>query len=101
MIVEISDKFEVGHSSGHAVSSVSKQRLYELALRELEKKGAGGSGNYSIGVPDSSDRICFHDEGIFWVVYFSERGKRTTPAFFASSLDALAFFVEKVVSNSK
>lgn len=42
---------------------------------------------------------CIHQEDDVWLVYRSERGRRSSPAIFTSSFDAANFFLWKHVGN--
>ena len=48
-----------------------------------------------LGVPDafSDGGWCIHQEGDVWLVYQSERGRRSRPAIFTSSFDAANFYL--------
>ncbi len=48
-----------------------------------------------LGVPDafSDGGWCIHQEDGYWLVYHSERGRRSRPAVFTSSFDAANFYL--------
>jgi len=48
-----------------------------------------------LGVPDAFDDggWCIHEEDDVWLVYHSERGRRSRPAIFTSSFDAANFYL--------
>ena len=48
-----------------------------------------------LGVPDafSDGGWCIHQENDYWLVYHSERGRRSRPAAFTSSFDAANFYL--------
>lgn len=48
-----------------------------------------------LGVPDAypDGGWCIHKEGEVWLVYHSERGRRSRPAIFTSSFDAANFYL--------
>lgn len=48
-----------------------------------------------LGVPDAfgDGGWCIHEEEDVWLVYHSERGRRSRPAIFTSSFDAANFYL--------
>jgi len=48
-----------------------------------------------LGVPDAfpDGGWCIHEEENVWLVYHSERGRRSGPAIFTSSFDAANFYL--------
>lgn len=48
-----------------------------------------------LGVPDAfpDGGWCIHKEGNVWLVYHSERGRRSRPSLFTSSFDAANFYL--------
>lgn len=48
-----------------------------------------------LGVPDAYEDggWCIHEEGDVWLVYHSERGRRSRPAIFTSDFDAADFYL--------
>jgi hypothetical protein len=48
-----------------------------------------------LGIPDAfpDGGWCIHEEGGVWLVYHSERGRRSGPAVFTSSFDAANFYM--------
>lgn len=54
---------------------------------------------HGIGKPDVDESWCIHQEGDVWLVYHSERGRRSGPAIFTSSFDAANFFLWKHVAH--
>jgi hypothetical protein len=56
-----------------------------------------------LGVPDAfpDGGWCIHQEDEVWLVYHSERGKRSGPAIFTSSFDAANFYLWSCVSHPK
>lgn len=48
-----------------------------------------------LGVPDAfpDGGWCIHQEDDVWLVYHSERGRRSRPAIFTSSFDAANFYL--------
>ena len=56
-----------------------------------------------LGIPDafSDGGWCIHEEEEVWLVYHSERGRRSRPAIFTSSFDAANFYLWIHVSHPK
>jgi hypothetical protein len=56
-----------------------------------------------LGVPDAfpDGGWCIHQEDEVWLVYHSERGRRSGPAIFTSSFDAANFYLWSCVSHPK
>lgn len=56
-----------------------------------------------LGVPDaySDGGWCIHQEDDVWLVYRSERGRRSSPAIFISSFDAANFYLWKHIANPR
>lgn len=54
-----------------------------------------------LGVADAfpDGGMCIHEEDGVWLVYHSERGRRSGPAIFTSSFDAANFYLWRCVSN--
>lgn len=70
----------------------------DWALKELaeEMQRLRVDVNVSLlGVPDAypDGGWCIHKEGEVWLVYHSERGRRSRPAIFTSSFDAANFYL--------
>jgi hypothetical protein len=58
----------------------------------------------SLGVPDSGGwdgGWCIHEEDGLWLVYHSERGRRSGVAIFTSSFDAANFYLWSRVAHPK
>jgi len=56
-----------------------------------------------LGVPDAfpDGGWCIHEEDNVWLVYHSERGRRSRPAIFTSSFDAANFYLWIHICNPK
>jgi hypothetical protein len=68
------------------------------ALKELAEELQRLNVNVNVrllGVPDAYEDggWCIHEEEDVWLVYHSERGRRSRPAIFTSSFDAANFYL--------
>lgn len=56
---------------------------------------------YGLGIPDVFDDggWCLHSEDEFWLVYHSERGKRSRLSIFTSPFDAANFLLWKLIAT--
>jgi len=56
-----------------------------------------------LGVPDAfpDGGWCIHQEDDVWLVYHSERGRRSRPAIFTSSFDAVNFYLWCHIAHPK
>lgn len=56
-----------------------------------------------LGVPDAfpDGGWCIHEEDDVWLVYHSERGRRSGPAIFTSSFDAANFYLWCRIADPK
>jgi hypothetical protein len=74
-------------------SPVPNWALKELA-EEIRRLNVDANVNL-LGVPDAypDGGWCIHEEDGVWLVYHSERGKRSGPAIFTSSFDAANFYL--------
>lgn len=74
--------------------------MKELA-EELERLKVPDVHARLLGVPDAypDGGWCIHEEGGVWLVYHSERGKRSGPAIFTSSFDAANFYLWNLISS--
>ncbi len=54
-----------------------------------------------LGVPDAfpDGGWCIHQEDDVWLVYHSERGRRSGPSIFTSSFDAANFYLWCAIGN--
>ena len=54
-----------------------------------------------LGVADAfpDGGMCIHEEDGVWLVYHSERGRRSGPAIFTSSFDAANFYLWRCISH--
>lgn len=75
------------------------QALRDLGA-ELERLNVGVDIRL-LGTPDAfpDGGWCIHKDGDVWVVYHSERGKRSGPSVFTSSYDAANFYLWKQVAT--
>jgi hypothetical protein len=76
------------------------------ALHELAKELVRLKVNvnvHALGIPDvhHDGGWCIHQEDDVWLVYHSERGRRSRPAIFTSSFDAANFYLWKHISHPK
>lgn len=73
--------------------------LVELAT-ELKRLNVDVDVNL-LGVPDAfpDGGWCIHPDEEVWLVYRSERGRRSSPAVFTSSFDAANFYLWKHIGN--
>jgi hypothetical protein len=72
-----------------------KPRQDRLCRPSLERLKVPHVNARLVGVPDAypDGGWCIHEEGGVWLVYHSERGKRSGPAIFTSSFDAANFYL--------
>ena len=75
-------------------SPVPNWALKELAeeIKRLKVKDVNAN---LLGVPDAypDGGWCIHEEDDVWLVYHSERGRRSRPSIFSSSFDAANFYL--------
>ncbi len=69
--------------------------VYEFIRDALNSKGIPSS-SYSLGDDGDFGRLSIKRIGYFWMVYASERGKKTAPSIFRDYDDAIAFFISKL-----
>lgn len=79
----------------------SQSALKELAT-ELQRLEVDVNVHL-LGLPDAfpDGGWCIHQEGNVWLVYHSERGRRSGPAIFTSSFDAANFYLWIHICNPK
>jgi hypothetical protein len=68
--------------------------LTELG-QELQRLAVDSVNVRLLGVPDAypDGGWCIHQEDDVWLVYHSERGRRSGPAIFTSSFDAANYYL--------
>jgi len=52
---------------------------------------------YAIMLADVEQRWCLHEDNLFWVVYFSERGHRFSTGIFGSVVDACRYLIAQLL----
>lgn len=98
---DIGDQYVFYKADPHGLK-FSEEKIYQLIRAELDRHGIPHS-QYSLGVPDgpSDGCVCFHEEGVFWTYYISERGLRYRSAFFSSPSDGMNYLVWMFIGNPK
>lgn len=96
MKIELSDRYEI--------LPFDKKKVEDWAFEELRKEIKRLNINFNIhtiGIPDAFDDggTCLHSEDGFWLVYHSERGKRSGLSVFTSPFDAVNFFLWSLISS--
>lgn len=95
MKIEWSDKYEFVKS---IPGTVPNWALKELA--EELKRLKVDINIHALGIPDVGG-WCIHQEDDVWLVYLSERGRRSRVAIFTSEFDAANFYLWRCVSHPK
>jgi hypothetical protein len=90
MKIEWDDRYDF---VGAVPSPTPNWALKELAL-ELQRLHVNVDIRL-LGVPDAfpDGGWCIHEEAGVWLVYHSERGRRSGPAIFTSEFDAANFYL--------
>lgn len=96
MKIEWDNRYEFTSS---LCQSSSRRAIEELAV-EIQRLNVDVDVRL-LGVPDafSDGGWCIHEEDGVWLVYHSERGRRSGPAIFTSSFDAANFYLWKHIAN--
>jgi hypothetical protein len=96
MKIEWDERYEF---VGPAAQPIPNRALKELAA-ELQRLNVNIDVRL-LGVPDAfpDGGWCIHEEDGVWLVYLSERGRRSGPAVFTSDFDAANFYLWKHVSS--
>lgn len=92
--------------SRYEFTSSSSQNSSRRALEELAEELRRLKVDVDVrllGMPDAfpDGGWCIHEEDDIWLVYHSERGRRSGPAIFTSSFDAANFYLWIHVCNPK
>jgi len=72
----------------------NREKLFSAIEKYLDSQGTERR-KYFLGTPDKDGQTSLYEERNFWVVSYSERGKRYDSAFFDSVSDAVDFFIWK------
>jgi len=98
---EFSDRY-VLYPSNSIEAALKNKSIYDLIRAELDRHGVPRN-QYSLGAPDGSSDgcVCFHEEGIFWTYYISERGSRYRSAFFSSPTDGMNYLIWMFISDPR
>jgi hypothetical protein len=90
MKIEFDSRYEIFEFDKEALTREAFQALKD-EIRRLKVD----INVHSIGIPDAEDLggYCIHQEDDVWLVYHSERGRRSRPAIFTSPFDAANFYL--------
>lgn len=72
------------------------EKIFSHLDDQLHLAGYPAKANYALRENNRDDCLLLSEDGGFWVVCYSERGVKFSPAFFSDIDEAVQFFVYKL-----